>query len=197
MKLFNIRGPIRRGTPLFVFGSVILAVLSNAATVLGHVDTGHDNGLEAEARHQAGIQQTIPEKTDSFVGTRLVLGNLSIEPLLASKTVGKVEIARATFPATNVNECEMLQTRSHTHSAEEIFFVISGTLRVALEDGCHELNAGEIIAVPAGSPVAHAAVAPNPAELLIVWVGGGEVARLIEEYGFTPAISETHTNGDK
>lgn len=72
------------------------------------------------------------------------------------------------------------QGGGHLHGAVEIFYVVSGVLVHTVNGEEHVLSPGMAGLVRPGDTVQHGVEGPDPATGLIIWVPGGEAARLAE-----------------
>ena len=73
----------------------------------------------------------------------------------------------------------------HTHDSTEIFYVLEGELIHIVGDQKYVVRKGEVGIVGSGDVVRHGLETDAPVRALVIWVPGGEVARLIRG-GFTP-----------
>lgn len=76
--------------------------------------------------------------------------------------------------ALNGQEVKVVRVRGpfvwHRHAVDELFWVISGRLRIELRDGAVELGPGELHVVPAG--VEHRPVADVEVEMVLIEPAG-------------------------
>ncbi|MFV2090925.1 MAG: cupin domain-containing protein, partial [Pseudomonadales bacterium] len=107
-------------------------------------------------------------------GTReLSAGALVIKVLLEEMNLGgaEMEIAEIVFPADYAGS-------GHRHGATEVFYVLEGTMDHVVNGEAHRLQPGMVGVVRPSDTVTHRVVGNEPLRTLVVWVPGGEVARL-------------------
>jgi quercetin dioxygenase-like cupin family protein len=68
---------------------------------------------------------------------------------------------------------------SHTHGSLEVIYVLSGTYDHEVNGKRYELTPGMVGIVRPGDHVRHLVPKSGPAKLLIMWVPGGEAARVL------------------
>lgn len=90
-----------------------------------------------------------------------------------AEAFGRIEETWAPRIAAQINEMHVKLAKlegefvRHTHQDEdELFYVVSGTLTMELDDGSVQVGPGEFIVVPRG--VAHKPVAPELVEVLLL-----------------------------
>jgi quercetin dioxygenase-like cupin family protein len=88
---------------------------------------------------------------------------------LGGKEMEMVEVTLA--PGTTV--------ASHTHGSLEVIYVLSGTYDHEVNGKRYELTPGMVGIVRPGDHVRHLVPKSGPAKLLIMWVPGGEAARVL------------------
>jgi quercetin dioxygenase-like cupin family protein len=93
------------------------------------------------------------------------------ESNLGGKEMEMVEVTLA--PGTTVG--------SHTHGSLEVIYVLSGTYDHEVNGKRYELTAGMVGIVRPGDHVRHLVPNSGPAKLLIMWVPGGEAARVLRQ----------------
>jgi quercetin dioxygenase-like cupin family protein len=91
------------------------------------------------------------------------------ESNLGGKEMEMVEVTLA--PGTTVG--------SHTHGALEVIYVLSGTYDHEVNGKRYELTPGMVGIVRPGDHVRHLVPKSGPAKLLIMWVPGGEAAKVL------------------
>jgi quercetin dioxygenase-like cupin family protein len=91
------------------------------------------------------------------------------ESNLGGKEMEMVEVTLA--PGTMV--------ASHTHGSLEVIYVLSGTYDHEVNGQRYELTPGMVGIVRPGDRVRHLVPQSGPAKLLIMWVPGGEAARVL------------------
>ncbi|HEV2700692.1 MAG TPA: cupin domain-containing protein [Steroidobacteraceae bacterium] len=70
---------------------------------------------------------------------------------------------------------------SHTHGSLEVIYVLSGTYDHEVNGKRYELTAGMVGIVRPGDHVRHLVPKSGPAKLLIIWVPGGEAAKVLRQ----------------
>jgi quercetin dioxygenase-like cupin family protein len=93
------------------------------------------------------------------------------ESNLGGKEMEMVEVTLA--PGTTVG--------SHTHGSLEVIYVLSGTYDHEVNGKRYELTAGMVGIVRPGDHVRHLVTKSGPAKLLIMWVPGGEAAKVLRQ----------------
>lgn len=129
------------------------------AAPLAAQDAGAADGY---ARASAGTREL-----DLAGGTRIKL-------LLEAANLGdtSIEVAEITFPVgTN-------PTAGHRHGSTEIFYVVEGVLDHVVNGVSHRLEPGMVGVVKPGDQVAHRVLSDVPVKAVVMWVPGGEAARL-------------------
>jgi uncharacterized cupin superfamily protein len=117
---------------------------------------------EGYARASAGTRQL-----DLPSGTRIKL-------LLEAANLGSgdIEVAEITFPVgTN-------PTSAHRHGATEIFYVVEGVLDHVVNGTSYRLEPGMVGVVRGGDEVEHRVLSDVPVKAVVLWLPGGEAARL-------------------
>ncbi len=128
--------------------------------------------------------QEVVEYDRSSAGTRtLELGSgTTIKLLLEAANLGSsdIEIAEITFPLGSN------PSRGHTHGSMEIFYVLDGVLGHVVEGEEHRLEPGMVGVVKGGDEVMHRVLSDVPVRALVIWVPGGEAARIAPLDRWTP-----------
>jgi len=70
---------------------------------------------------------------------------------------------------------------SHTHGSLEVVYVLSGTYDHEVNGKRYELTPGMVGIVRPGDHVRHLVPKSGPAKLLIMWVPGGEAAKVLRQ----------------
>jgi quercetin dioxygenase-like cupin family protein len=70
---------------------------------------------------------------------------------------------------------------SHTHGSLEVIYVLSGTYDHEVNGKRYELTPGMVGIVRPGDHVRHLVPKSGPAKLLIMWVPGGEAAKVLRQ----------------
>ena len=76
----------------------------------------------------------------------------------------------------------------HRHGAVEIIYVLSGELTHIVNDTPYVLRPGMIGIVRPSDTVVHRVVGPEPAHILVIWPGSGELERVVTR-SFTKVTS--------
>ena len=115
-----------------------------------------------------------------------VEGRIRVDVFVDESNLGSdaLEVAEITFyEDSSVAAPE--EGGPHTHDSTEIFYVLEGELIHIVGDQKYVVRKGEVGIVGSGDVVRHGLETDAPVRALVIWVPGGEVARLIRG-GFTP-----------
>jgi quercetin dioxygenase-like cupin family protein len=151
-------------------GSKLERTLARAGTVLlVYVAIGSSVGAAPAAAQADGYSR-------ASSGTReLVLGGgTTIKLLLEASNLGssEIEVAEITFPpGTN-------PVSGHAHGSIEIFYVLEGVLGHVVNEVEHRLEPGMVGVVKPGDSVMHRVLSEGSVRALVLWVPGGEAARI-------------------
>jgi len=92
----------------------------------------------------------------------------------------EVEIGEITLPANSS------PTRGHSHTAIEIFYILSGELEHVVNGESHLLTPGMVGIVRTGDEVIHRIPGGEPVRALVIWAPGGEAARIAPGFNQRP-----------
>ena len=90
-----------------------------------------------------------------------------------------VDVGELTFPA-NTNSGE------HVHGATEIFYILSGELEHVVNGKSQVLKPGMLGFVRPPDQVIHKVGPSGPAKAVVIWVPGGEAARVVAKWRREP-----------
>ena len=115
-----------------------------------------------------------PGDAATFVDPRT---GTEMKVLIDGKTVGttKLSVAELTIPAGT-------SVPAHTHKSIEVFYIISGELEQTIRGESKRLTAGMSCLVPADTDTLHKVTSKEPVRTLVVWVPGGEEARIAVDW---------------
>lgn len=141
---------------------------------------GSDEHAQADG-HAHEHDVSAPSLPIATRGTRILEapdGSVEIKVLLDASNLGsdEVELGEIEFPPG-------YHSQGHSHDSTELFYVLSGALEHIVNGRSSVVGPGEVAIVRPGDEVSHAVHGDEPCRLLVVWVPGGEVARLS---GFIP-----------
>ena len=110
---------------------------------------------------------------------------LTIKMLVEAENLGssELEIGEITFPAGSVPR------RGHNHTSIEIFYVLSGELEHVVNGESYLLTPGMVGIVRPGDEVIHRIPGNEPVRALVIWVPGGEAARIAPGFDQRPGGS--------
>ncbi len=133
-----------------------------------------------------GQQATSPAYAPAVTnGTRWFegIGGLRIKMLVEASNLGgaEVELGEITFPAGSG-----ATGRGHTHTAVEVFYILSGELHHVVNDTTYVLQPGMVGIVRPGDRVIHRVPSDTPVRALVIWAPGGEAERLASFFTVRP-----------
>ena len=113
-------------------------------------------------------------------------GRIRVDVFVDASNLGSdaIEVAEITFYEDSYVAAPE-EGGPHTHDSTEIFYVLEGELIHIVGDQKYVVRKGEVGIVGSGDVVRHGLETDAPVRALVIWVPGGEVARLIRG-GFTP-----------
>lgn len=124
----------------------------------------------------------VPEPLQSLQ----IEGRVRIDVLVDESNLGsdELEVAEITF-YENSSVAAPEEGGPHTHDSTEIFYVLEGELIHIVGGERYVVTEGQVGIVGSGDVVQHGLETDAPVRALVLWVPGGEIARLIQG-GFTP-----------
>ena len=134
-------------------------------------------------------QQNVPSRSyqRAVQGTRWLEGRngFSIKMLVEQSNLGgdEVDVGEITFPVGSG-----AGSRSHTHGAVEIFYILSGQLDHIVNDTSHVLDPGMVGIVRPGDGVIHRVLSDVPVKALVIWAPGGEADRIAGNFRQRPVM---------
>jgi mannose-6-phosphate isomerase-like protein (cupin superfamily) len=138
---------------------------------------GHGDG---EAAHAPTAAASTGHAVTSH-GTRdLVAGAVTIRMLAEAANLGRgdVEVGELELPV------DYGEGTAHAHGSLELFYVVEGTLGHEVNGVAHDLTPGMLGILQPGDTVRHSVIGETPVKAVVIWVPGGEAARLVEHAGF-------------
>ncbi len=104
-------------------------------------------------------------------------GGTELRVLLDKQALGSadVEVGELTFPAGT-------DSGEHVHGSTEIFYVVSGELEHTVNSKTTVLKPGMVGFVKPPDMVRHKVGPSGPTKAVVIWVPGGEVARVVERW---------------